>query len=291
MSFIEQRLPDDQSYGGSGGPVFNTDIVATASGFEHRNANWSQARGRWDIGFTRNQTQLDALIAFFRVCAGRANGFRYKDHADYQVSISQGIIGIGVGDGTPTLQLKKRYTSGSSTFDRDIKKPVTSPAAAIYRGGVLKTVTTHYTIDTTTGLLTWVYDATSNASSVTVGATTQVVLAANPGTLIAGQKLYLTGFTGTDSALLNGLAHTINGVSGAGPYTFTLATNTSGKTITVGAGSGQKYPQASEALTWSGEFDVPVRFDADEIRATMLESGPGQRLYSVPSLPIIEIKP
>jgi len=213
MSFIEQRLPDDQSYGGSGGPVFNTDIVATASGFEHRNANWSQARGRWDIGFTRNQTQLDALIAFFRVCAGRANGFRYKDHADYQVSISQGIIGIGVGDGTPTLQLKKRYTSGSSTFDRDIKKPVTSPAAAIYRGGVLKTVTTHYTIDTTTGLLTWVYDATSNASSVTVGATTQVVLAANPGTLIAGQKLYLTGFTGI--LYVGGLVNHDAGASGS----------------------------------------------------------------------------
>ena len=289
MSFLEQRLPDDQSYGATGGPMYSTDIVATASGHEHRNANWSQARGQWDIGYTRNQIQLDALIDFFRACYGRAHGFRYKDHSDYQVAQAAGRIGTAIGDGTPgPHQLRKRYTSGSSTTDRDIRKPSGTPA--IYRAGVLKTITTHYTLDTVTGLVTWIYDATSNASAVTVGATTQVVIAGNPGTLIAGQKLYLTGFAGVDAALLNNLSHTINSVSGAGPYTFTLATNTAGKTITVGSGAGQKYPQASETLTWSGEFDVPVRFDADEIRATMLESGPGLRMYAVSSLPVVEIK-
>jgi uncharacterized protein (TIGR02217 family) len=289
MSFLEQRLPDDQSYDASGGPSFSTDIVATASGHEHRNSNWSQARGKWDIGYIRSQTQLDTLIAFFRNCAGRAHGFRFRDASDYLVTTADGRIGTGLGDGTPgPMQLLKRYSTGASTHDRDIRKPVASPA--IYRGGVLQTVTTHYTVDTTTGLITWVHDATSNASAVTVGATTQVTLAANPGTLIGGQKLWLQGFAGADAALLNNLAHTINSVSGAGPYVFTLATNTAGKTITVGSGLGRKYPQASEALTWSGEFDVPVRFDADEIRASMLESGPGNRMYAVSGLNLVEIK-
>jgi uncharacterized protein (TIGR02217 family) len=207
MSFLEQRLPDDQSYGASGGPSFSTDIVATASGHEHRNANWSQARGAYDIGYTRNQTQLDALIAFFRACHGRAYGFRYKDHTDYRVLLADGRIGSAVGDGTPgPHQLRKRYTSGSSTTDRDIRKPAGAPA--IYRGGVLQTITTHYTLNTTTGMVTWVGSA----------------------------------------------------------------------------------PTPGESLTWSGEFDVPVRFDADEIRATMLESGAANRMYTVASLGLVEIK-
>jgi hypothetical protein len=145
-------------------------------------------------------------------------------------------------------------------------------------------------INYSTGIVTFVADATSNASAITAGATTSVVLAANPGTLIAGEKLYLAGFTGTDAALVNGLAHTINSVSGAGPFTFVLATNTSGKTITVGSGEGRAYPQANDALTWAGNFDVPVRFDVDEITATMLESGPGRRMYSIQSLPVIEVR-
>ena len=76
------------------------------------------------------------------------------------------------------------------------------------------------------------------ASAVTAGATTTVVLAANPGSLAAGGLLRLDGFSGADAALLNGLDHTVNSVSGTGPYTFVLATNTAGKTITLGQGAG-----------------------------------------------------
>ena len=289
MSFVESpRFPDDIAYNAQSGPMYSTDVVAVASGFEKRNQNWSAARLRFDVGFTRTQAQLDALVAFFHAMKGRALGFRIKDHSDYSATAADGRIGTAVGDGTPgPHQLRKRYTSGSNTTDRDITKPV---SVAVYRDGVLKTLTTHYTLDITTGEVTWVHDATANASSITVGASTQVVLPTNPGTLTAGQKLYLSGFTGADSALVNGLAHTINSVTGSGPYTFTLATNTSGKTITLGSGVGRKYPQASEALTWAGEFDVPARFDTDELRYQMLESGPGRRMYQLASVPVVEIK-
>lgn len=291
MSFIESpRLPEDMSFDAQIGPMYSTDVVAVASGYEKRNQNWSEARLRMDVGFIRTQAELDVLLAFFRAVKGKAIGFRVKDHSDYSASTAHGRIGVAaVGDGTPgPFQLVKRYTDlGGNTTDRVIKKPV---IVAVYRAGVLKTITTHYTIDMITGLVTWVKDAESAASSITPGATTQVVLAANPGTLAAGQKLYLTGFTGTDAALVNGLAHTINSVTGTGPYTFTLATNTTGKTVTLGAGKGQKYPQASEALTWAGEFDVPCRFDTDALQYSIIESAPGDRLYQLQSVPIVELK-
>lgn len=73
MTFHEVRFPDDIAYGATGGPEFATSVVATASGYEQRNINWSSARGRWDVtSGLKKQTQLDTLIAFFRARKGRA---------------------------------------------------------------------------------------------------------------------------------------------------------------------------------------------------------------------------
>ena len=290
MAFIETRFPDDISLGATGGPGFDTEVITVNSGSEQRNSIWQDARGMWDVSHgVRSDTQLATLIAFFRVVKGRAKGFRFKDWQDYRVTTSNGVMGsAGVGDGTPAYQLQKTYTLAGNTEYREITKPV-SGSTAVYRGGVLKTAGAgagNYALDTTTGIVTWVADASSNASSITVGATTQVVLAANPGTLIAGQKLYLSGFAGAHAADVNSLAHTINSVTGSGPYTFTLATNTAGRTITLGTGAGKKYPQASEALTWSGDFDVPCRFDTDQMRTSILTSW----LHSWGNIPVVETR-
>jgi hypothetical protein len=47
--FHEVRFPDKIAYGATGGPEFATTVVATTSGHEKRNVNWSEARGRWDV--------------------------------------------------------------------------------------------------------------------------------------------------------------------------------------------------------------------------------------------------
>ena len=44
--FHEVRFPDNIAYGATGGPEFATTVVATGSGHEKRNVNWSEARGR-----------------------------------------------------------------------------------------------------------------------------------------------------------------------------------------------------------------------------------------------------
>jgi uncharacterized protein (TIGR02217 family) len=44
--FHEGRIPDNIAYGATGGPEFATTVVATGSGHEKRNVNWSEARGR-----------------------------------------------------------------------------------------------------------------------------------------------------------------------------------------------------------------------------------------------------
>ena len=104
-------------------------------------------------------------------------------------------------------------------------------------------------------------------------------------------RLYLSGFTGADAALVNGLSHLINTVTGSGPYTFTLATNTAGETITLGSGVGAKYVQASESLTWAGNFDVPVRFDTDQLSRNVMQMLPsGDFVVQMQDIPLVEIR-
>jgi len=79
MAFIEVRFPTDIAYGSVGGPQYFTDIVITQSGYEQRNANWSQARVQYNVAHgVKTQSQLDTLIAFFRARKGRADGFRLR---------------------------------------------------------------------------------------------------------------------------------------------------------------------------------------------------------------------
>jgi uncharacterized protein (TIGR02217 family) len=77
MAFVDVRFPSDIAFGSAGGPAYSTDIVVTQGGHEQRNANWVQARARYNVAHgVKTQAQLNALIAFFRARKGRAYAFR-----------------------------------------------------------------------------------------------------------------------------------------------------------------------------------------------------------------------
>lgn len=287
MSFIETpRFPVEVSMGASGGPEYRTDIVQLNSGWEQRNVNWEQSRNRYQIEFPLITANKDALLTWFRAVKARGHGFRIRDWLDYTttsslVSVSgTGMMGrLGTtagGNGLPAYQLTKYYSITSSLEEyRTIRKP---SLVSVYRGGVLQTAgggAGNYAVDLTTGTVTFVADVSSSASSIAAGSTTTVVLAANPGTLTAGQVLYLQNFGGSAAGqlLINNLGHTIQSVSGAGPFTFILTTNTLGATLLLGSGVGRHYAQASDTLSWAGEFDVPVRFDGDYASLAKESSG------------------
>jgi uncharacterized protein (TIGR02217 family) len=87
------------------GPEFSTSIAVTASGHERRNSLWADARVHFDVGpGIRSESELSALLAFFRARRGAARGFRIMDPFDHS---SNGMTGtptmadqlLGVGDG------------------------------------------------------------------------------------------------------------------------------------------------------------------------------------------------
>lgn len=160
MSFVEIRFPEDISYGSSGGPSFSTDIVINHSGYENRNSNWSNPLAAYNvIHAVKTQVQLDEIIHFFRARKGRAVGFRFKDWSDYQASGSV----LGQGDGSITdFQLVKNYSNGGITVQRAIKKPVES-SYSIFINSVLQNDTTDYTLDLTTGIISFMVPPSNGA--------------------------------------------------------------------------------------------------------------------------------
>jgi uncharacterized protein (TIGR02217 family) len=112
-------------------PGFSTAIVTTASGAEHRNSDWADARMRYDAGpGVRSETDVGTLIAFFRARRGAARGFRFRDPFDHSSGDMIGTPGpddqfLGSGDGATTLfPLVKRYGEDPDQQVRRIMLPV-----------------------------------------------------------------------------------------------------------------------------------------------------------------------
>jgi len=204
MAFKESpRFPERIAFGATGGPAFSTSIVTVTSGEESRNQNWADSRQEYDVS-TGVKTEADFRVigAFFRAVKGRKDGFRFKDFADFQATMTEGVV---EGLTSTTFQLQKKYVSGSDVTLRDIKKPIS--------GIVLK----------------------------------------NSGSTLAT------------------------------PADYTLNTATGVVTTAI--------PRTAANLTWSGEFDVPVRFDVDKLVGQIVSKNQHDGLLiSWDSIPLIEIR-
>lgn len=280
-TFIESpRFPDRLTAGLEGGPAFNTAVIRVQSGQRTAQVNWQLPLRTWRVQHipVSDPALFAALRDFFMAVRGQAYGFRLRDPFDWQDD-GLGFIGEGIGAGTPTLQLTKRYGLPGWYSYRPIYKPAT---VALKRNG--STIPTgsgagQAALDLTTGLVTFGPEASGSVASLTPGATTIVSLGAPVG-LVAGQLLYVTGLAGTAGAALNGRAWPIASVSGAA---YTLNANTAGL-VGGSGGTAYRYPQPADVLTWQGTFDTPAHFATDEFLPA-LEAG---NVISFPTLVIEE---
>lgn len=200
MAFDEVRFPVNISQGAKQGPSFRTLVTVTSTGEEQRVGQWSHGRFLADISYSiKNPTDMATAVAFFRARQGRLRGFRFKDWTDYKAT-AQALV-----NPYPLLvtQLQKTYSDSANSNVRPITKPVTG-TVVVKEGSTTLTVTTHYSIDYATGLLTF-----------------------------AGGK-----------------------------------------------------PVDGAVYTWTGEFDVPVRFDVDDFLYTAEDVG----ILHCDNIPIIEVR-
>ena len=154
MSFHEVRLPARLAFGSTGGVERRTEIVTLASGFERRSTPWAHGRRRYLIGAgVRSLDDAAALVAFFEGRRGRLHGFRYRDFADFKSCAPSGSVEptdqpLGLGDGATTaFALTKSYA--------DLARPIAKPVAGTVRIAVDSVETLAFTVETTTGLVTF----------------------------------------------------------------------------------------------------------------------------------------
>lgn len=149
MSFLNIRFPTDIRYGFTGGPVYKTETIPGKIPAENiSRALYDAAVYEFTADLQRFNGQLDELIAFFRLTKGGFHSFRFKDWLDYQAADSH----IGTGNGTQTVfQLRKVYEFDGLEEFRTITKPVAGSVSVKING----TLTTAYTLDATTGIITF----------------------------------------------------------------------------------------------------------------------------------------
>lgn len=191
MSFVETpRFPDDIAYGSAGGPEFKTFVFEGQSGIEQRHQAWSRHRLRYDVSYgIRDKSDMDTVRAFFYNMKGKATGFRFKDWGDYELVDEN----IGTGDGSETVfNITKTYTSGSETYVRRIFKPIAS-GLVVKVAGVTQTLTTDYTVNATTGVITFTAGGTPGmGEAVTVTCEFDVPVRFDTDRLSASHDGYLT---------------------------------------------------------------------------------------------------
>jgi len=289
MAFLESpRFPDNIAFGAVVGPTYQTVVTPVYSGREARAIAWTQSRCRFDVGRRlMNASDTATIDAFFRSVKGRANGFRIKDWTDYTVTTANGLLVATAAPGV--FQLAKTYITGTLIETRNIAKPVAGTVQP-YRNGIAVTAGSsagNYSVDTTTGLVTFVADTGQNISSNTPGASTVLNFGAPLAGATVGQYVGVAGIGNSLGATLNGKLWQITAV---GTNQITIAANTTGQSGT--GGNVSLYPQAGETLTWAGQFDVPARFDVDEMKKQIVDrNGPsGDLLVDWGSIPIIEIR-
>ncbi|HYW05001.1 MAG TPA: DUF2460 domain-containing protein [Gammaproteobacteria bacterium] len=273
-AFVETRLERGYDYGAAGGPEFNTTVISVKSGREWRTSNWSASRGKWQIGQrVVDRTDKDYLIAFFRARRGKAVGFRFKDWADWQATDE-----VLVADGSATAQLVKTYTDGGVDYVRKIAKPVAGTVVVTRNGAVVSGAS----VDTTTGIVTFPEDREMNIGSISV-ANPAVVTINNHG-LTTGQVVYLTN---TSVPALDSHTWTVTVIDA---NTFSIPYDNSAGAV-INAGIVHLYPQPSDSISWSGEFDVPARFDVDSFQLDFeaYRESDGQALFQLHSIPVVEV--
>lgn len=189
MPFFECEFPRKigftSSGGGttpSGGPGWSTIVNMGFSGFEQRNRNWAAVRNKYQLDLVATPYSVyQSVLDFFLAVGGRADAFRFLDKTDYQffnVPMINTVTGLPGGDGsTKVFQLQKQYVSSAGptqrTYLRTISKPIMSvqtfggtpildfqgnqlkDTVAAYVNGTKKGIPGDFTVDATTGLVSF----------------------------------------------------------------------------------------------------------------------------------------
>ena len=266
-AFLEERLSVAVRYGASYGDYYSVEITTTKNNNEFRQLLHPFPVRVFEFAYDVKATSLYAEIAnIYHRAFGQYAGFRVKCLDDYstngQISpptaFDQNLTTVSVG---ATYQLLKAYGLGATPLSiglpyRVIFKPVSGTVLVGIGGTAIPS--SEWSVDTTTGVITFATDVTTGISITAVSkANPCVITFASSPPFTTGQSVHLSSFAGMTQ--LNGQRSLIT-VSG---NTVALnGINSSGYNTWTSGGVLHTRPQTGEQVTGGCEFDIPARFNS-----------------------------
>lgn len=164
MPYLDVLFPETISAGCRVVPMFNNSVVRGQSGKRDVQINWDAPLRKLDVGHVvKDRSTLAAFLDFWITVRGTAYSFKVWDPTDYEAGVEYqndvvtyiGSIVIGAGDGIKTdFQMYKYYGVGVNQQSRKITKPVDG-TVKVYVDDIEKVEDTDYTIDYTTGVISF----------------------------------------------------------------------------------------------------------------------------------------
>lgn len=263
--FLEERLPVTISYGSSFGELYQVEIVETDNGHEYRRLVHNIPRMVHDISYAvREQIDLlESVLDLYHRCYGRFAGFRVKNLAYYSTNnyvdtptpfdCALDYVSAGV------YQLVAYYGNISKPV-LDIGRPkrtIFKPVSGTVKIGIQAVEQTQgWTVDTTTGRITFAANKTGMITNITQAASAVVTLGAH--TFVVNDTVHFTGVVGMTE--INGMRGTITAKDAT---TITVDIDTTLYTAYTSGGTVNTRPQTGETVYGGCEYDIPCRWDSD----------------------------
>ena len=270
--FHNVTIPNEFTFGAQINMQYRTQVVATKGGYEQRNVGWYDPKVSMNLSpCVTTQAELDFLIAFFRARGGPEYAFRCRNWLDYQVT-NQELASPADGI-TIQYQLFKEYATGIAGDTYTETRAITHPDSTtfeLFTNGVAADPT-FYTLDDTTGVITMNNKVFTFASPLVA----DFLQSTSPDSVVrldAGNFI-TDGFAIGDRLIFRSIAVGDDFIFGAEVVSVssdTLELNSFGGGLTPIP--EQREPAvcevfyafgSDETLTWSGTYDLPVRFETE----------------------------
>jgi len=167
MAHIDAVLPQCISAGSEGITSSMVDVITNPAGYDVRIQRRAGMRRKFNPTFSLRLADgqpdtgnLYDLMRLWEAVEGPLHTFAFHDRLDHKSCSPRNtptMLDVLLGTGTgalATFQLRKGYTVGATTKYRTILLPK-SGTVLISVNGVLRTETTHYTVNYETGLVTF----------------------------------------------------------------------------------------------------------------------------------------
>ena len=267
--FLEERLDHNKiRMGASFTEEYAVNVVQTSGGNEYRSLIHVYPRRTFDISqLLEKEETYNYVLALYHRAHGQYAGFRIRCYDEFS---SNGATGTPTAFDQPMVlvsagvyQLAKRYgtdkAAGATGYAyRLIKKPVSGTVLVGVGSTAIRSA--DWSVDTTTGRVTFGANVTRAINNITTGATTVID--------VGSGHSFATGMSVQIDSTVNGMTQ-IRGLRGfittTGTTTITVAINSTGFSAYTSGGTVNTRPQTGETVTCGYQFDFPVRFNGSMV--------------------------